>query len=247
MMFYSTPSIGPVPGVQAPCVLCGIGANCIDHWMRYCMVTHIVLLLPFRERAIAGLHQLAESNQHGLALATLTLFHLRKTIHEKGGLSEHPTEHHLPNDAARLRTIAEHIAGAVVTSLATETILYFDIQFQPHPIIGCTRLIQVKLSPLHIAGQLHPAMAITALTDIPQGTTVIVADEGDARYSLLHQHHKAPHITPNVCYDYHHCKCGCIHIEVKATRAVAEGEPLLYDEHMPGAQRTCTVRWILQT
>ena len=152
----------------------------------------------------------------------------------------------LPNDAARLRTIAEHIAGEVVTSLATETILYFDIQFQPHPIIGCTRLIQVKrarLSPLHIAGQLHPAMAITALTDIPQGTTVIVAGEGDTRYSLLHQHHKAPHITPNVCYDYHHCKCGCIHIEVKTTRAVTVGEPLLYDEHMPGAQRTLLVQF----
>ena len=60
------------------------------------MVMHIVLLLLLRERATAGLHQLAESNQHGLALATLTLFHLRKTIHEKGGLSEHPTEHPSP-------------------------------------------------------------------------------------------------------------------------------------------------------
>ena len=95
---------------------------------------------------------------------------------------------------------------------------------------------------MHIAGQLHPAIAIIALADIPQGTTVIVADEGDTTYSLLHQHDKVPHVSPNVCYDYHHCKCGCIHIEVKTTRAVAKGEPLLFDEHMPGAQRTLLVQ-----
>ena len=80
MLFYGAPSVGPVPGEQPPCVLCGLGANCIDHWMRYCMVTHIVLLLLLRERAITGLHQLAEINQHGLALATLTLFHLKPSM-----------------------------------------------------------------------------------------------------------------------------------------------------------------------
>ena len=71
----------------------------------------------------------------------------------------------------------------------------------------------------------------------------MVADEGDTRYSLLHQHDKVPHVSPNVCYDYYHCKCGCIHIEVKTTRAVAEGEPLLFDEHMPGARRTLLVQF----
>ena len=75
-------------------------------------------------------------------------------------------------------------------------------------------------------------MAIIAQADIPKGATVMTADEGDTRYSLLHQHDKAPHATPNVCYDYYHCKCGCIHIEVKTTRSVSEGEPLLYDEHL---------------
>ena len=193
-----------------------------------------------------GIHRIAGLNQHGLALASHLLFQLRKTKHEKGGLSEHPTKKPLPNDPARLRAIAEHIAGAVVASLATETILHFGIQFQPHPIIGCTKLIQVtlaRLSPLHLAGQLHPTLAIIVQADLPPGATVIVADEGDTRYSLLHQHDKAPHIIPNVRYEHYHCKCGCVHIAVQTTRPIASGEMLLYDENHPGLQRTLLVQF----
>ena len=147
---------------------------------------------------------------------------------------------------SRLRTIGEHIAGAVVTSLATETILHFNIQFQPHRIIGCTKLVQVKLarlSPLHLAGQLHPSIAIVAQADIPKRVTVMITDEDDTRYTLLHQHDKAPQVTPNVCCDYYHCKRGCIHIEVKTARPVAEGEMLLYDGYLPDSQRTLLVQF----
>ena len=37
--------------------------------------------------------------QHGLALATHLVFHLRRTIHEKGGLSEVPPSYPEPNSA----------------------------------------------------------------------------------------------------------------------------------------------------
>ena len=73
-------------------------------------------------KAVRGIAALAGENQHGLVLATHALFHLRKTILEKGGLDESPATCPPPNDPSRLRALAEQIAGAVVTSLATETL-----------------------------------------------------------------------------------------------------------------------------
>ena len=101
-----------------------------------------------------------------------------------------------------------------------------------------------RLSPLHLAGQLHPTLALIAQADLPPGATVIIiADEGDTRYSLLHQHDKAPHIIPNVRYEHYHCKCGCVHIAVQTPRPIASDEMLLYDENHPGLQRTLLVQF----
>ena len=118
--------------------------------------------------------------------------------------------------------------------------------FSPCREPGCTRLIQTaitRLSPLHLAGQLHPALAITALQEIAAGATVLIADEHDTRYSLLHQHSHAPHQQPNVTYEHYHCRCGCIHIAVKTTRSVRKREMLLYTEHTPSATRTLLVQF----
>ena len=151
----------------------------------------------------------------------------------KGGLSEVPPSHPEPNSPPVIRTICEEIAGAVVASLATETILHFGITYQPLPAPGCTRLIQsavTRLSPLHLAGQLHPSLAITAVCELPVGATVLITDQGDTRYSLLHQHSKAPHVVPNIRYDYYPCRCGSIHVAAKTTRRVRQGEMLLYND-----------------
>ena len=63
---------------------------------------------------------------------------------------------------------------------------------------------------------------IVAERELPAGATVLVADEGDARYALLHQR--------DMQYDHYHCKCGSVHIAVKTTRPVAQGDLLLFDE-----------------
>ena len=116
----------------------------------------------------------AAKPQHGLALATQIIFQLRRTIHEKGDLDQVPPAHPEPNSPPIIRAIGEQIAGAVVASLATETILHHQITFQPLPAAGCTRLLQcavTRLSSLHLAGQLHPSLAITALRELPPGAT----------------------------------------------------------------------------
>ena len=56
--------------------------------MRHCLVLPITLLLLIGTKALKGIQQLAQENQHGLALATHLIFHIRKTIHEKGGLAD---------------------------------------------------------------------------------------------------------------------------------------------------------------
>ena len=77
------------------------------------------LLLLIDTKALQGIQQRAQQGQHGLALATHLVFHLRKTIHEKGG-SRHP-------NTPQLRATCEQIVGAVVVS---ETILHHNIKFQ---------------------------------------------------------------------------------------------------------------------
>ena len=241
--YYQLPSVGPAPDNVSPC---GTGSNCVDHWMRHCLIHTITLLILIGTKALKGIQQIAKENQHGLALATHLIFHIRKTIHEKSGLADTPTAHPPANSPPLIRTLCEQIAGAVVASLATETILHHNITFQPLPEPGCTRLIQTaitRLSPLHLAGQLHPALAITALQEIAAGATVLIADEHDTTYSLLHQHSHAPHQQPNVTYDHYHCRCGCIHIAVKTTRSVRKGEMLLYTEYAPPATRTLLVQF----
>ena len=172
--------------------------------MRHCLILPITLLILIGTKALKGIQQIAKENQHGLALATHLIFHIRKTIHEKGGLADTPTAHPPANSPPLIRTICEQIAGAVVAPLATETILHHNITFQPLPEPGCTRLIQTaitRLSPLHLAGQLHPALAITALREIASGATVLIADEHDTRYSLLHQHathHTSSQTSPTI-------------------------------------------------
>ena len=185
-------------------------------------------------------------SQHGPALATQIIFQLRRTIHEKGGLNQVPPAHPEPNSPPVIRAICEQIAGAVVASLATETILHHQITFQPLPAPGCTRLLQsavTRLSPLHLAGQLHPSLAITALRELPSGATVLITDQHDTRYSLLHQHSKAPHVTPNVNYEYYPCRCGSVHIAAKTTRSVQKGEMLLYNDQSNEATRTLLVQF----
>ena len=116
LCYYARPSLGPAPDQYARRVLCGKGDNCLDHWMRHCLALHFVLLLLIETKAVRGIAALAGENQHGLALATTILFHLRKTILEKkSGLAESPTGCPQPNDPSSLRAVAEHIAGAVVT------------------------------------------------------------------------------------------------------------------------------------
>ena len=127
--------------------------------MRHCIVLPLTLALLIGARALQGIeHQ----SQHGLALATQIIFQLRKNHSRKGGLNQVPSAHPEPNSPPVIRAICEQIAGAVVASLATETILHHQISFQPLPAPGCTRLLQsavTRLSPLHLAGQLHPSLA----------------------------------------------------------------------------------------
>ena len=154
------------------------------------------------------------------------------------------------NSPPVIRTICEQLAGAVVASLATETIMHFQITFQPLPAPGCTRRIQsavTRLLSLHLAGQLHSSLAITALHELPPGTTILITDQHDTRYSLLHQHSKASHVIPNITYDYYPCRCGCVHIAAKTTRSVRKGEMLLYnDQYHCHTHTVSTVRWLLQ-
>ena len=161
--YYQRPSVGPAHDDVSPCVLCGTGNNCVDHWMRHCLILPITPLLLIGTKALQGIQQIAQQSQHGLALATHLIFHIRKTIHEKGGLADTPTTHPPANNPPLIRATCEQIAGAVVASLATETILHHNITFQPLPEPGCTRLIQTaitRLSPLHLAGQLQASCTL---------------------------------------------------------------------------------------
>ena len=35
--YYQVATIGPLSHSSTPCVLCGKGDNCVDHWMRHCI------------------------------------------------------------------------------------------------------------------------------------------------------------------------------------------------------------------
>ena len=118
----------------------------------HCLVLPSTLLLLIGTKALQGIQQIAQQGQHGLALATHLVFHLRKTIHEKGGLADTPTTHPPPNNPPQLRATCEQIAGAVV---ASETILHHNIKFQPMPEPGCTPFIQTALAKLAPDGPLH--------------------------------------------------------------------------------------------
>ena len=39
--YLPSPIIGPTHSTISPCVLCGKGDNCVDHWMRHCLVLPI--------------------------------------------------------------------------------------------------------------------------------------------------------------------------------------------------------------
>ena len=127
-----------------------------------------------------------------------------------------------------------------------KTIMHFQITFQPLPVPGCTRLIQsavTRLSPLHLAGQLHPVTSYHSTARAPPGTTILITDQHDTRYSPLHQHSKAPHVISNIKYDYYPCRCGCVHIAAKTTRSVQQGEMLLYNDQYTNATRTLLVQF----
>ena len=101
-------------------------------------------------QALQGIEQIAQQSQHGLALATQVIFQLRRTIHEKEGLNQVPPAHPEPNSPPVIRAICEQIAGAVVASLATETILHHQItegmrSFDLPPLPG---LVEGELGPL---------------------------------------------------------------------------------------------------
>ena len=85
--------------------------------MRHCLILPITLLILIGTKALKGIQLIATENQHGLALATHLVFHIRKTIHEKGGLADTPTTHPPANSPPHIRTTCEQIAGAVVASL----------------------------------------------------------------------------------------------------------------------------------
>ena len=95
--YYQVATIGPLSHSSTPCVLCGKGDNCVDHWMRHCIVLPLTLALLIGARALQGIEQIAQQSQHGLALATQIIFQLRRTIHEKGGLNQVPPAHPEPN------------------------------------------------------------------------------------------------------------------------------------------------------
>ena len=193
--------------------------------MRHCLVLPLTLMLLIGTKALQGIEQIAQQDQHGLALATQLLSQLRKLIQEKGGLK--CRKHTLSPTARRP-------CGPSVSSSRVQWLQHLPPKpsgnttslSSPCQPPSCTRLIQsavTRLSPLHLAGQLHPVLAITALHELPQRATLLITDQHDTRYSLLHQHSKAPHIVPNVRYDCYPCRCGCIHIAAKTTRQCAQG------------------------
>ena len=75
------------------------------------------------------------------------------------------------------------------------------------------------------------------------GWTTALTDQHDTRYSLLHQHSKAPHVVPNIKYDYYPCRCGSVHIAAKTTRSVRQGEMLLYNDQYTNETRTLLVQF----
>ena len=122
--YYQVATIGPLSHSSTPCVLCGKGDNCVDHWMRHCIVLPLTLALLIGARALQGIEQIAQQSQHGLALATQIIFQLRRTIHEKGGLNQVPPAHPEPNSPPVIRAICEQIAGAVVELYCTTKLLF---------------------------------------------------------------------------------------------------------------------------
>ena len=101
--YYQTATVGPLADNTAPCVLCGKGNNCVDHWMRHCIVLPLTLTLLIGTKALQGLEQTALQSQHGLALATQLLFQLRKVIHQKKSRAQLST-HHTNNLRAACRS-----------------------------------------------------------------------------------------------------------------------------------------------
>ena len=64
--YYACPSIGPSSCGTCPCVLCGKGDNCVDHWMRHCIVLPMTLLLLIGTKALQGVEQIAPGpSYHG--------------------------------------------------------------------------------------------------------------------------------------------------------------------------------------
>ena len=99
--YYQAATIGPLSHSSTPCVLCGKGDNCVDHWMQHCIVLPLTLTLLIGAQALQGIEQIAQQSQHGLALATQIIFQLRRTIQEKGGLNQVPPAHPEPNSPGR--------------------------------------------------------------------------------------------------------------------------------------------------
>ena len=77
--FCQVATIGPLSHSSTSCVLCGKEDNCVDHWMRHCIVLPLTLALLIGARALQGIEQIAQQSQHGLALAT-----------KKGALTKSP-------------------------------------------------------------------------------------------------------------------------------------------------------------
>ena len=91
----------------------------------------------------------------------------------------------------------------------------------------------------------HPKCCYAAISTTPSRTATSVTShhQHDTRYSLLHQHSKAPHVIPNIKYDYYPCRCGCVHIAAKTTCSVQQGEMLLYNDQYTNATRTLLVQF----
>ena len=55
-------------------------------------------------------------------------------------------------------------------------VMYYNITYQPLPIVGCTKLHNVsvaRLSKLHLAGVLHPSIALVADEALPADARVM--------------------------------------------------------------------------
>ena len=59
---YQAATIGPLSHSSTPCVLCGKEDNCVDHWMRHCIVLSLTLTLLIGARALQGIEQIAQQS-----------------------------------------------------------------------------------------------------------------------------------------------------------------------------------------